>query len=462
MDTAHGQRDTRAVSAPPPPLAATADRRRRWLLLLFAVVAVLGGWYFGARAKGEDRELPVYVAGGERMAAGAEIYRRQAGPDFEADKKPFTYPPFAAVPFVPYALLPADWQAPLWFVVNFAVVLGLVRWLHRHARRADPGLGPPRLVAFWLLVGVVGGRHVASVFTNQSHDLFVAGLLGLAAAAWAHGRARAGAWVGLAAAFKATPLLLLGLFGLRRRWLALALLLAVAAGATLLPDWILPRSDGGSWAAAWFERNLRGLDGGAAKADGAWDSHSFLNQSLGGTFVRLFQPTQSAAKFVLGEPGTTLLAPLPAGAYRVVLHGAQLAVLAVLALAALRASAAGRAAAAAADAAAVQRTVALGEVGAFACGMLLLSPMSSKSHFCVWLFPVAFLADRMLRGRRDRIAAALFVSGAVVGLLAKDLLGKSLGNVVLAYGNATWATLLFLLATVRALGSMARDQGAAR
>ncbi|MFN6195351.1 MAG: glycosyltransferase 87 family protein, partial [Planctomycetota bacterium] len=310
-------------------------------------------------------------------AAGAEIDRRQAGPGVDADTQPFTYPPFAAAPFVPYALLPAAWQAPLWFVVNFVIVLGLARWLHRHAGRADPALGPPRPVAFWLLVGVVGGRHVASVVTNQS---------------------------------------------------------------------------------------------------------------LGGTFVRLFQPSQSAAKFVLGEPGTTLLAPLPAGVYRAVLHGAQLAVLAALTLATLRAATAvreaGRSSAGGAfgvgnavgapgagnavnagdavGAAAVRRTVALGEVGAFACGMLLLSPMSSKSHFCVWVFPVAFLAEGVLRGRRDALATALFVAAAVVGLLAKDLLGKSLGNVVLAYGNATWATVLLLLATVRQLGIEARAAGAAR
>jgi hypothetical protein len=91
--------------------------------------------------------------------------------------------------------------------------------------------------------------------------------------------------------------------------------------------------------------------------------------------------------------------------------------------------------------------------------MLLLSPMSSKSHFCVWLFPVAFLAERLLRGRRCVVAIALFALGAVVALLAKDLLGKRLGNVVLAYGNATWATLLFLLATVAALGAEAKSGG---
>jgi hypothetical protein len=456
MDSPRSARDTRSVLAPQSAPAA----RRRWLLpLLLAVVAVLGGWWFGARAQGDDRELPVYVAGGERMAAGAEVYRRQAGAGYDADKKPFTYPPFAALPFVPFSQLPKGWQAPLWFVVNFAVVALLIRWLHRHAMRDGSGLGPPRPLVFWLLVGVVGGRHVASVFTNQSHDLIVAGLLGLCAAAWMRQRAIAGAFAGLAAAFKATPLLLLGLFGLRLRVLAVALLLAAAAVATLAPDWLCPRGDGKAWAVAWYELTLRGLDAGAAKAEGAWSSHNILNQGLGGTLTRLFQPLDATSTFTVGEPGTALVAVLPPTVFRVVLHGGQLAVLALLALAARRGA---RAVAVAADPAAMQRTVGLGEVGAFACGMLLLSPMSSKSHFCVWLLPVAFLAERLLRGRRCVAALALFVLAAVVALLAKDLLGKRLGNLVLAYGNATWATLLLLLACVAALGVEAKSAGSAR
>lgn len=440
----------------PQPAPVGAPARRWWLVALLLAVAVAGAWYFGARAATGDRELPVYVAGGERMAAGEEIYRRVARDGLAADAKPFTYPPFAAAPFVPFARLPTGWQPPAWFLVNFVVLLALVRWLHRHAGRADGGLGPARPVAFWLLVGLVGGRHVASVFTNQSHDLFTAGLLALAAAAWARNRALAGAWAGIAAAFKATPLLLLGLFGLRFRVGAVAWLLAAAVGATLLPDWLHPRADGKAWAVAWYELTLRGLDAGAAKADGAWGSHSILNQGLGGTLTRCFVPLEAASKFTVGEPGAALVAALSPTAFRVALHAAQLAVLGALALCVRRAAAVVRGAA---DAAAAQRAVALGEIGAFACGMLLLSPMSSKAHFCVWLFPVAFLAERLLRGRRDLVAAALFVAGAVVGLLAKDLLGKRLGNDVLAYGNATWATVLFLLATLRALGGMARAGG---
>jgi hypothetical protein len=114
----------------------------------------------------------------------------------------------------------------------------------------------------------------------------------------------------------------------------------------------------------------------------------------------------------------------------------------------------------AADAALAQRSVALGEVAAVACGMVLLSPQSSKSHFCVWLFPVAFVIDRLLRGPRDALAASLFVGAAVLGLLSKDMLavfGRQLGPLVLAYGNATWATVLLLAATVRCLFALARE-----
>ncbi|MBL8732982.1 MAG: DUF2029 domain-containing protein, partial [Planctomycetes bacterium] len=135
-------------------------RSRLWLLPLLLAVLVGGGWYFSYRAQSSDRELPVYVRGGERMAAGETIYRRGS------EDKPFTYPPFAAVPFVPFAKLPADWQPPAWFVVNFAIVLALVRWLHGYARRGLPGLAPPRPWGFWILTLLLGGRHVLSVFTN--------------------------------------------------------------------------------------------------------------------------------------------------------------------------------------------------------------------------------------------------------------------------------------------------------
>jgi alpha-1,2-mannosyltransferase len=425
------------------------NRTRLWLVPLLLAVMVGGAWYFGYRSKAEDRELPVYVTAGERMAAGGEIYQAAA------DKKPFTYPPFAALPFVPFAALPANWQPAAWFLVNFAMLVGLVTWFGRWAARDLPGRAPPRWLPFWFLVAVVGGRHVASVLTNQSHDLFIAGAVALAAAAWCRGRSTAGVWVGIGAAVKATPLLFVGLFVLRGRWLALGLLAAAAALATLWPDWWFPRSDGRWWGQVWFDVNLRGLEvGGAARGAGAWNPYSILNQSLSGTLLRLFTTSPGGSKFVVGEPGQALWLELSPATFKVVNYLAQAAVLGVIGWGILRAR---RAIAAAADPIAMQAWLGLGEVAAIACGMVLLSPQSSKSHFCVWLFPVAFVVDRLLRGPRDRLALALFAAGAVVGLLAKDLLGTQRGNLLLGFGNVTWATVLLLLATVRCLHGRQRD-----
>jgi hypothetical protein len=42
-------------------------------------------------------------------------------------------------------------------------------------------------------------------------------------------------------------------------------------------------------------------------------------------------------------------------------------------------------------------------------------------------------------------------------MLSKELLGRQLGNVALAWGNVTWATVLLLLATVRCLRIASRS-----
>lgn len=431
---------------------AAVNRSRLWLLPVLLVFLVLGAWWFGYRADrgGGDRELPVYVTGGERLAAGEEIYRRGV------DAKPFTYPPFAAVPFVPFAVLPKKWQPAAWFAINFVILILLARWLHGYAKADFPGLGPPRLVWFWVITGLVGARHVPSVLTNQSHDLFIAGLVAMTAAAWLRGRSVAGLWAGLGAAVKATPLLLVGLFGLRLRFVALALMAIGVVGPTLLPDLVCPRTDGGAWWRAWIDGNLRELEvGGTASAQGIWNSHAFLNQSLSGTLVRLFTPVTAPQEFVVGDTGDVLLVELAPGLFKVVSLLAQLSVLAAITWGVLGAA---RTVRRATSALAAQWLLGLGEVGAFACGMVLLSPQSSKSHFCVWLFPVAFVANRLLRGHRDRVALALLIAGSIVGLLAKDLVGKELGNHLLACGNVTWATVLFLLATVRCLRTARVDE----
>jgi len=412
-------------------------------------VMVVGAFYFDRQAAKGDRELNVYVMGGERMSEGAEIYRRGL------EAKPFTYPPFAAVPFVLFEKLPDSWHPSAWFLVNFLILLGMIRWLHRYARDPQTGRAPPRLWLFWVVTAVYGGRHVVSVFTNQSHDLIIAGFVMLTAASWCSQRRFssmwAGLWAGLGAATKATPLIFLGMFGLRFRWLGVVAILVATVGATLLPDYLWPRQDGLPWWRAWYNVNLAQLEvGGTAEAAGAWNSHSVQNQSMSGTLRRLFSPVEVPdGKFVVGDKGYVLLFELSATMTKVATLLLSAAILLVISLGVVFARRATRAGGE--SVAAVQRTVGLGEVGAFACGMVLLSPISSKAHFCVWLFSVAFVVNFLTRTRRDLVGCALFGVAIALGMLSKGMFGREVANVTLAYGSVAWSTFFLLLATVRCL-----------
>ena len=74
----------------------------------------------------------------------------------------------------------------------------------------------------------------------------------------------------------------------------------------------------------------------------------------------------------------------------------------------------------------------------------------------MWIFPAAYLADRLLRGRRDWLLWVL-VGGALLLSCGggKDLVGTAMGNKLLAYGIVTWCTVLLLLATCRSLATAA-------
>ena len=318
-------------------ITQNVKRSSLWLLPLLLAVMVGGSFYSDRQAAKGDRELNVYVTGGQRMAAGEQIYA-----------KPFTYPPFAAVPFVPFAKLPVSWHPSAWFVVNFLILVAMIRWLHRYASGEETGRSPPKLWLFWVLTAVFGGRHVVSVFTNQSHDLTIAGLVMLTAVSWC-GHKRifgmwAGIWAGLGAATKATPLIFLGLFGLRLHWLGVLANLLTTVGATLLPDYVFPRADGVAWWRSWYDVNLAGLKlGGTAEAAGAWNSHSVLNQGLSGAMRRLFTAVEVPdGNFVVGDKGHVLLFEMSATMTKVatlVMFGFVLGVISMCVLFAKRAGA---------------------------------------------------------------------------------------------------------------------------
>jgi len=393
-----------------------------WLLLIALVVAGAIGF-----ERKSTSELPVYTTGAERMVAGEEIYRT-------TDLKPFTYPPFFAVPFVPWVWTPAVLHRGLWYVVNVATLGLILVVLHR---AIGPALRAPP-TAVWVVTGLIAARHVSAVFENQSHDLLVFALVVLACRGWAARRdAAAGGWIGLAAACKATPALAIVPMVAQWRPLALAAVAVVGAVATFAPDLLFPRADGGSWAVAWYETFVAGLSvGGTAEGGNAWFAHSYLNQSLSGTLTRLLVPFEGQSEFFVDA----LVLDLGTTGRKWVNLAAQVGIVGLVFFAAFRCRGRGP----------LLRP--WGEFGLVLCGMVLLSPMSSKSHFCVLLLPALFCSLHYLQHGRDRILGGLLVGSFALGTLTvKGVVGREWGNVFLAYGSVTWTALLLLLATAHVL-----------
>jgi glycosyl transferase family 87 len=386
----------------------------------------------------DPSELSVYVTAAERMWANERIHRPE-------DEKPFTYPPFFAVPFLPFAVLPKEpwFQRTVWYAANLAVLWWLLRFIERRIR-LEPG-GADRAALFWVALLVLAGRHVSSVFENQSHDLLLLFVVALGLDATLSGRRVAGgSLVGAGAAMKATPLLFFVYFLWKRRWLVAAAVVVVFVALSLAPDLFFHSDTGQTYLEDWYDAFLAGMDPAdlalpaAVSRPGVWRTWNALNQSLSGTIYRLFTPVSNGPRTF-----NVAIAAWPPETIKLVTYTAMAALLALFLFVTRRGSP---------QEDERERKLRLcGEFGLFLCGMVLFSPMSSKSHFCVLVIGQAFLVVHVMR-RRDPIAAALLgVIAALSIFTTRAVFGRGLGNFVLACGPVTWTALLTALAIARVL-----------
>ena len=433
------------------------------LLAGLAACAALGVALAAVREKPGD--FPIYMRAAEQLTAGQSIYD-------PANERAFSYPPAFALVTLPLVPLSDFARRAAWWGLNLALLGGVLLAVGAAVRPAlvpgesgDPAEDEARR-RMWIWAGLtalLGVRFALSPLAYQSHDLILLALMTTAAVCWTRGRnSRAGAAAGLAAACKATPLLALPFFVLRRRWTAALAMLLAAAAASLAPDALHPDPDGGPWIATWAERFVLKVPlGGAPDVEEAWERWNPLNQSLAGTVARLTSdPRPDRPKHV---PVTLWRAP-PAAA-RALTLAAQAAVLLWLAWCAWRPADRDRPAAPFTDAAAPPGGLTpglrcLAELSLILCGMLLLSPMSSTQHFCFLLPGIAVVAARAVLAPGDIWNGAAAVGLLVWGTLpAKDLIGDAACEIVRTAGGHTACTLIVLLATGRLL---ALDRRAAR
>ena len=282
--------------------------RWRWVWFGAVAFAVVG---LVVSAIGKDTsELAVYVRAGERLLRGDEIY-------VPSELKTFTYPPFFAVVFLPFAWAGAAADAArgslvdvvqrgvfgIWNVIACAWVLAsLVRLVRPWTR----DLSSRRQTLVWMTVAVLAARPLLSVFQNQSHDFVILLLMhGIVVSRARFGgsfRAVAGgAFAGMAAACKATPALFLAPWLVGRRLGSSLSLIVTAAASTLVPDLVAPRADGQLYVAVWLREIVAGaaISAKASNPD-LWLAHGNLNQGLSGILYRLTHTPSAEA--VVGDP----------------------------------------------------------------------------------------------------------------------------------------------------------------
>jgi hypothetical protein len=334
----------------------------------------------------------------------------------------FPYPPLFALLMVPLTYLPMWARNVIWYAVLVSATYGCFRICEILAVKA---FRLAREELFWLRLFSVllSLKFVLSVFENQAYDslvffLMLVGLLGLT-----QNRNFAAA-TGLAAAtaLKPTPALMLLYALFLRKWKIFALGVGVWLALSLLPDvFFTPQRPGPGYLQTWvIEVAIGGLLGTSPDSYYPLLKHvGLLNQSLKNLVFSIMHG-QSDADF--------------AAHAQMVLYGVYLiyglVALAVLLLAARLENAL------------------LWGASVVLISMLMLSPVSSKSHFVVLLLPHMAIVAHLIRHREawGAVVPMLGASFALNTLTSKLFLGRELSNEMLSRGCITLGTLLLLAA----------------
>jgi hypothetical protein len=339
-----------------------------------------------------------------KLPAGMETFPQAAaclwqGQMLQACDPGFTYPPFFAFIMLPFAPMPMWLRDLAWYAVSIAATIGAFKISEVITGKA---LARPldRAELSWLrfFTLLLSAKLILAVFENQAYDALVvvavlAGLAGLSD----ERPVVAGAGLALAAALKATPLIFLPYLLWKRYFAAAAAFVVVYATASLLPD-ILFRPAG---AAGYFATWLREVAGPSLGLDPAsapfafWHGANVLNHSLHGAVALnidetsqrdLFETALAAADGCFIAVVGALVARSPRRPESIAIDGSLLLI-----------------------------------------AMLMLSPMTSRSHYAALLLPYMTLVALNLRDEHTANLgrAVLGTSFILVTLCGNDAVGQA-------------------------------------
>jgi len=361
---------------------------QRRSLLIVSILAV-SAYYL--RFIKEPGGLKAYPAAAQCMLHG--ITPLHCGLDKSA------YHPIVALLAVPLLVMPMWLREIFWYLVLVGTLFASLRLCENFVRRLFPGEWTERELAYFrILTFICSLKFILAVLENQAYDsialiLILLGLLALLSERYL----LAGATLATAAALKVTPLIFLPYLLVKRRFAAAATFVGVYVFITLLPDIVLPPKE--SWhSIIWVREVLLGpFLGGQTKLDYAfWLDDNPMYQSLRPALARILgvggRSTQQFETALHIVTGLYIL-----GASATILKSMN-----------------------------NDRLIAVDGALLIVSG-LLLSPVSSQSHFVGLMLPYSILAAVLVKDRATRVfnAVGLLASFILLTATSNDLVGRN-------------------------------------
>jgi len=390
---------------------------RRQLLLVSSCIALVAYYFRFSLHPGGGTEL--YPQAAECMVNGLPM---------NTCKPDFTYPPVFAFMVIPLIYLPMWARHLTWYLTLIGLTYASFRLAESLVLEAfQYQLTGRQLVLFRVVSVALSLNFILAGFEHQAYDVIVlfcllVGLTGLAK--------NRPLWVtlgmGMAAAIKATPLLFLPYLFLKRGWKPFALCLGVYVGLSILPDVFLSIDGGqGTYYGNWVRQvALQPFIGETAAGmpmqrplhDKFWAGDNPSNFSLRQLVLHLslqFGIPEYFSQLLYGLYGLCSLFGL-----LVFRWTSQLKIAPVL------------------------------DGSLLLIGMLLLSPMSSRTHFVTLLLPFAAISAYMFMepAHRPFLTIASGLSCLLNNLTSRDLVGRQLAKLAEPWGPVVFGTIILGLA----------------
>jgi alpha-1,2-mannosyltransferase len=348
-----------------------------------------------------------------KFSDGMAIYPRAASCMLHNEvmvtcEKVFSYPPVFAFLMIPFTWMPIWLRDCVWYAITIVAIVASFKLCEKLARSIiRRPLDATELMWLRLLGMLMSAKFVLAVLENQAYDAFVLMLILLGLVALVTRRdSWGGASLAFAAALKATPVIFLPYLLVKRRFVAALVFAVVLAALSYLPDLFFhPTGSPYGYFNTWLHEVAGAALGVERRADFVfWAGANLMNHSLRGLVsLNIDEETHRAAHHMV--------------LYAV--YAAFIAIVGTLILLSPRRR----------DSIAIDGSLLL-------ISMLMLSPMTSRSHYIDLMLPYMVVVAFGLRDERTLTLGriVLWLSFFLATATSNDIVGQTITD--WAYGHS--------------------------